>query len=95
MTKNDIFIFLKAHKDEMMQSYGLTEIGLFGSYAKGEADEDSDIDIVIKSNKKDFFIREDLREYLEKHLQKSVDVGYIDSFRQYYKTRIEKDVIYV
>ncbi len=95
MTKDDILTFLKAHKNELMKNYNLTEIGLFGSYAKDEADEDSDIDIVIKSNKKDFFIREDLREYLEKHLQKSVDIGYIDSFRQFYKKRIEKDIIFV
>ncbi len=76
-------------------TYGLIEIGLFGSYAKDQADENSDIDIVIKSEKKDFFIREDLREYLEKHFKKSVDVGYIDSFREYYKDKIEKDIIYV
>ncbi len=95
MTKIDILEFIKTHKKELMETYGLTEIGLFGSYAKDIADEDSDIDIAIRSKKKDFFIREDLREYLEKHLKKPVDVGYIDSFREYYKNKIEKEIIYV
>ena len=95
MTKIDILEFIKTHKEELMKTYGLTEIGLFGSYAKDMADENSDIDIAIRSKKKDFFIREDLREYLEKHLKKPVDVGYIDSFREYYKNKIEKEIIYV
>ncbi len=95
MTKTDILDFLKIHKLEIMQKYSVVKIGLFGSYAKDEADEDSDIDIAIESKKKDFFIREDLREYLEKHLKKPVDIGYIDSFRDYYKSKIEKEIIYV
>ena len=83
MTKLDILDFLKSHKNELQERYGLTEIGLFGSFAKDMVDEDSDIDIVIKSEKKDFFIREDLREYLENHLRQSLDIGYLDSFRDY------------
>ena len=95
MTKTYILDLLKAHKKELKKRYGLIEIGLFGSYSKDQADENSDIDIVIKSEKKDFFIREDIREYLEKYLHKPVDVGYLDSFREYYKHKIEKDIIYV
>ncbi len=95
MTKRDILDFLKTHKTEITEKYGVLEIGLFGSYAKDMADEKSDIDIVIKSDKKDFFVREDLREYLEKVFQKPVDIGYLDSFREYYKSKIEKNIIYV
>lgn len=94
MTKEYILDFLKAHKDELKKNYKVLEIGLFGSYAKDKADENSDIDIVIKSDNKDFFLREDLREYLQLHLKKSVDVGYFDSIRDYYKQKIEKDIIY-
>ena len=95
MTKEYILDFLKTHKDKLKQDYRLLEIGLFGSYAKDKADENSDIDIIIKSENKDFFLREDLREYLEMHLKKTVDVGYLDSMRDYYKQKIEKDIIYV
>jgi len=95
LDKTNILNFLKSHKKELKNRFHITKIGLFGSYAKDTANENSDIDIVIQSTKKDFFLREDLREFLESHLQKKVDVGYIDSIRTYYKNRIEKDIIYV
>lgn len=95
MTKIDILTFLEQHKKQIQENFGVEKIALFGSYAKDSADENSDIDIAIESKQKDFFVREDLREYLEEHLQKSVDVGYIDSFREFYKQKISKDLIYV
>ena len=95
MDKEYILSFLKSHKQELENKFALTKIGLFGSYAKNTANENSDIDIVIQSEKKDFFLREDLREYLEENLHTSVDVGYLDSIRSYYKNKIEKDIIYV
>ena len=95
MTKKIILDFLKSHKQELENRFFITKIGLFGSYAKDTANENSDIDIVIQSTKKDFFLREDLREYLESNLKQNVDVGYLDSMRTYYKNKIEKDIIYV
>lgn len=95
MTKEYILNFLTTHKQELQNNYALTQIGLFGSYAKGIANDNSDIDIVIQSTKKDFFLRDDLKEYLEDNFKIPVDVGYLDSFRQYYKAKIEKDIIYV
>lgn len=95
MTKEDILNFLRTHKQELQNNFSLTKIGLFGSYAKDTAHENSDIDIVIESNKKDFFLREDLKEYLKSNFKLPVDVGYIDSIRTYYKNKIEKDIIYV
>ena len=95
MTKEYILNFLKAHKQELQNNYALTKIGLFGSYAKDTANDNSDIDIVIQSTKKDFFLRDDLKKYLEDNFKIPVDVGYLDSFRQYYKAQIEKDIIYV
>ena len=95
MTKEYILNFLKANKKLLNEKYHVTKIGLFGSYAKNMATENSDIDIAIESSKKDFFIRDDLREFLEQNFKLSVDVGYIDSFREFYKSKIEKKVIYV
>jgi len=95
MTKEYILNFLTTHKQELQSNYALTKIGLFGSYAKNTANENSDIDIVIQSTKKDFFLRDDLKEYLEANFKLPVDVGYVDSIRAYYKAKIEKDIIYV
>ena len=94
MTKEDILSFLKEHKDELQQKYSVTKIGLFGSYAKDEANEQSDIDLAISTTKKDFFIREELREYLQNHFNTPVDIGYFDSFREFYKQKIAKEILY-
>jgi len=95
MDKSDILDFLSSHKQEFKKKYAITKIGLFGSYANGSADEKSDIDIVIHSEKKDFFLRDDFKEYLQNKFNLPVDVGYIDSFRKFYKEKIKKDIIYV
>jgi predicted nucleotidyltransferase len=95
MDRESILNFLTTHKQELQNNYALTKIGLFGSYAKNTANENSDIDIVIQSTKKDFFLRDDLKEYLESQFKLPVDIGYLDSIRSYYKSKIEKDIIYV
>jgi hypothetical protein len=94
MDKTEIIKFLKEHKTELQDRFGVQKIALFGSYAKDAARDMSDIDIAIEVKERDFFIREDLREYLEEHFKKSVDVGYIDSFREFYKQKIKKELIY-
>lgn len=61
LTKKDIFQTIIDHKDEI-KSFGVTEIGLFGSYVRNEQTEASDIDILVDYNldeinlKKIFFI---------------------------------------
>lgn len=90
-----ILDFLSDHKTLMQERFGIQTIGLFGSYAKNQANENSDIDIAITSTKKDFFIRDDLREYLQESLKTPVDVGYLDSFREFYRKKVEKEIIYV
>ena len=95
MTKSYILDYLTSHKKEIFDKFSLTTMGLFGSYATGCADDESDIDILIESDKKDFFLRDDLREYLQDAFGKIVDVGYADSVRKYYKEKIDKDIVYV
>lgn len=48
MEKEDIINFISVHKAEFQQKYGVNKIGLFGSYARGETFEGSDIDIVVE-----------------------------------------------
>ena len=45
MTKTDIITYLKNKKDELHESYGITTLGLYGSYARDEATNKSDVDI--------------------------------------------------
>jgi uncharacterized protein len=47
-TLAEIQQILKAQKPYLVQTYGITEIGVFGSYVRGEQRPDSDVDILIE-----------------------------------------------
>ncbi len=95
MTKRDILSFLRAHKDEMYEKFGLVKVGLFGSYVRGEQREDSDIDLAVEiesSNKfRSFF---GLKAYLENGLQKQVDLGIESSIKPVVHKYITKEIEY-
>ena len=52
MTKAYILNFLTNHRQELADKFGVTKIGLFGSYARDEAKETSDIDIALEIQKR-------------------------------------------
>lgn len=96
MNKEDIIAFLKTHKEEMRQKFGVTKIGLFGSYVRNEAKENSDIDIAVEMNEehifRNFFA---LEQYLTNHLRKNVDIGTESSIKPVAKKAIMKEIVYV
>ncbi|NMC74499.1 MAG: nucleotidyltransferase family protein [Geobacteraceae bacterium] len=95
MTKEEILAFLREHKPEMEERFGVIRIGLFGSYVRGEAREDSDIDFSIEltSNSADTYFG--LLHYLEDSFQKRIDLGLESSFKPLIKPYIMKEIIYV
>lgn len=95
MTKAYIIDFLTANKEELKREFGLTKIGLFGSYAKDKAHKDSDIDIVVQMKDKNYFKLIEFENYLKKFFGKKVDVGFLGSMRSYIKESISRDIIYV
>jgi predicted nucleotidyltransferase len=96
MNKTFIINFLKTHKQELRDQFGLQKIGLFGSYARDEQTEESDIDIAVEiesTNKfRSFFA---LKRYLEDNLHKKVDLGIESTLKPTVKSYITKDMIYV
>lgn len=96
MNRDDIISFISLHKDEFKQKYGVNKIGLFGSYAKDDVHEGSDIDIVVELEKPDLFIMIGVKQAIEEALKKKVDVIRLrDKMNSFLKQRIERDVIYV
>ena len=94
---SDIIMFLQAHKDEMSERFGVVSIGLFGSYARGEAREDSDIDIAIelrpdKKSLSNFF---GIRRYLEAEFGKSVDLGIEGTLKPLVREMVAREIIHV
>ena len=76
--------------------YGLIRIGIFGSVARNENTEDSDIDIVVELEKPSLSIMYDLRENLKLLFGCDVDlVRFRDSLRPMLKNNIQNEAIYV
>jgi predicted nucleotidyltransferase len=94
--KNRILSILKESTQTLYEKYGVTRIGIFGSIARGDASEESDVDIVYEMNRPNLFTVVHLKEELENILQCSVDlVRYRERMNPLLKKRIEKDGVYV
>ena len=79
----------------ILKKYGITDVCLFGSYARGEANINSDIDIFCeKGNIRNLIQQGKLEEELEKALKKEVDVIFKTSkMDKYFKKQIMEDMI--
>ena len=74
MKKTEILQTLAAHKKEFSQKYGVTKIGLFGSYAKNEEKSESDIDIFAEMPPK-FDLLVNFQEELEILLKHKIELA--------------------
>jgi len=96
MNKDYIINFISTQKPELQKSYGVKRIGLFGSYARGYANRDSDIDIVVELEKPDLFDMIGIKQYFEDSLGTHVDIVRLRKrMNPALKTRIDRDAIYV
>ncbi len=96
MEKKDIIRTLKNYKREFANHYNILTIGVFGSVARDEAGDESDVDIVVHISEPDFFILAGIKNDLEALLNKSVDiVSYKESMNPFLKMRIDNEVVYV
>ena len=98
MNKDIILNYLKEYKNEFMQKYGIERIALFGSYARGEAKEDSDIDIIYflkEGEKLSFDNYLDLEERLKKVFKRKIDLINEKRLNPLVKIAALKDFIYV
>ena len=94
LTQKKIIAFLRAHKDKLERDFGVTQIALFGSYARGEQQPDSDIDLLIETKTPSFDAYCDLKYFLEENLKRHIDLGYFKAVRQFIKRTIQEDLIY-
>lgn len=96
-TLKEIKKIILSKKKFLMENYGIKEIGIFGSFAREEQNEFSDVDILV-SLKKDYRTFDNymnLKEFLEKILEIKVDLVTIDAIKPRLKKYILKETIYV
>jgi predicted nucleotidyltransferase len=75
MSLDEIKRILASHKPELAERFLVCEIGVFGSFARGEEDEGSDVDILVEfSEPVGFFTFLELEEHLRDLLGRKVDL---------------------
>jgi len=95
-TKEQIIAFLRTQKDSFQKEFKVKKIGIFGSYARSDAREHSDIDIVVELEKADLFHMIGIKQTGEDAFGSKVDIVRLrEGMNKSLKNRIEQDVIYV
>lgn len=93
-SKLKILHYLKEHFEEFKDKYNVEQIGLFGSYARDEASEDSDIDIFV-TMEPTLSNYVGIKEDLENAFKKEVDIVRMrEKMNPYLEKRILQDGIY-
>ncbi|OQY08727.1 MAG: nucleotidyltransferase, partial [Marinitoga sp. 4572_148] len=71
------------NKKTLIETYGIKEIGIFGSFSRNEQNEFSDIDILVslKNDYKTFDNYMNLKEFLESILNIKVDLVTVDALK--------------
>lgn len=95
MNKQTIIACITAEKPYLKEHFGVEEIALFGSYARGEEKKDSDVDILVSLKKPSYSLLMGLYVYLEKKLNSKIDITRKGPHisERFFK-HISKDLIY-
>lgn len=80
---------------ELKKRYSVRTIGIFGSYSRGVARPDSDVDIIVELDEQTLDSYMDLKFRLEDVLSRPVDLVLADTVKPRLRPIIEKEVIYV
>jgi len=95
LSKEDILMYLQSHKEEFNEAYDIESIGLFGSFARGEETNESDIDIFVKM-KPTFFKLVAFQQKVQEDLKRKVDViREHNNIKPLFLKMIKKDICYV
>ena len=89
---------ISLHKEYLQGTYGVEEIGVFGSFVRGDNNENSDVDISIELNQKvpvGLFEFAGIKFYLEDLLGKKVDLVIKSGIKPIIKDRILSQLIIV
>ena len=78
------------------ERFGILKLGIFGSVAREDNTEDSDIDIVVEVQQPTLLLMYELKTALKSLFGCDVDlIRFRDTLRPFFKANIQKDVIYV
>jgi predicted nucleotidyltransferase len=96
LRRDEVLDVLSRHKAEFAERYSVVSLGVFGSVARNEAGNGSDVDVVVEMTKPDLFSMVHIKEFLEAELHRPVDiVRYQEHMGDFLKQRIDREAVYV
>jgi len=95
-TKDELLSVLKSCKEGLAEQFGVMDLAVFGSYAKGQQKRRSDIDILVELDKayKTFDNFMELKFFLARAIGGKVDLVLKDSVRAELKARILREAVH-
>ena len=96
MNRDEVLNVLRAHKATLAQRFGVTELALFGSFARDQAAADSDVDILVRFDKpatSDTYFGTQF--YLEDLLGHPVDLVTDKALRTEIRPYVEREIVNV
>ena len=94
-TLQSILQTLRQHKPELQRKYPVSAIGIFGSYARGEATDTSDIDIAVEISGTMGLNFIAMANEIEDLFGIKTDVVPMRSIKPEYLQYVKKDIVYV
>lgn len=97
LSSNEIIDFLRKNKPYLKTHFHCIEIGLFGSFARNEQNETSDIDLVVvfEANTPDLYDLElALKDFLKKQFNRDVDICVKKWINPILKPLVLEDAVY-
>jgi predicted nucleotidyltransferase len=91
--REEILKILEENGD-IIRSYGVKRLGLFGSCARGESNEVSDLDFIVEFEKKSFDTYMDLKLFLEELFACQVDLVIVDTIKPRLRSLILGEAIH-
>uniref|UniRef100_UPI004055B68E nucleotidyltransferase family protein n=1 Tax=Candidatus Electronema sp. TaxID=2698783 RepID=UPI004055B68E len=98
LVKQEIIAFLDQYLSFFDTEYNVSKIGLFGSFARNEQNDSSDIDIILefKEGTENIYEKKGrIKEFLTNHFQRDVDLCREKYLKPYVKDYLQKEIIYV
>ena len=96
MNRTEILSVLRAHKAVLSERFGVAELGLFGSFARDQATDDSDLDILVRfdgpATSDTYF---GTQFYLEDLFGRTVDLVTEKALRKELRPYVEKEIVSV
>jgi len=96
MSKTDYIDILQSCSSTLRNDYGIKSLRLFGSVARGEDHEGSDVDVFVDTETPNPFVLMEAKDFLEQRVGRSVDIiRNHKNLNPRLRSRIERDGVIV